>query len=312
MKAKQRWYELLLPDLREFAKGEQKMKALDKYYKLILISMAIVVFLPLTTLMAEDYWDWYTYGTGDQSSDVYESSAWVTKDVDITENYLYRNFDEEYGTGYYMISGWTIDIYARVQNTPEEAYSNDFELEGEAYHYCQEGWEWTGPPAEAPGATIDFSLYTSGNISTDGDIYVTAGSPYIGATGDISCNAYSWPHDSQGSGYFEMDAEIGGSVSDSSNSYYRYWDCTPEKNEPSGNHDSGEDYFTVSYSYLSFSESDEYEIGDGIGTFSANGGAYAKGEASVGLIAYEGDTGKAEVDDYVYIYARSDFDMTSN
>ena len=288
------------------------MKTLDEYYKVVLISMAIVVFRALTMLMAADYWGWSTYATCDQSPYVSESSAWVTKDVDITENYLYRNFDEEYGTGYYMISGWTIDIYARVENTPEEAYSNYFELEGEAYHQCQEDWEWTGPPAEAPGATIDFELYTSGNISSEGKIDVTDGSPYIGATGDISCSAYSWPHDSQGYGYLEMDAEIGGTVSDSSYSHYRYWDTTPETSEPSGNDHSDEDDFSVSYSYLSFSDSDDYEIGSGIGTFSANGGHYALAEASVGLIAYEGDTGKATVDDYVYIYARSDFDMTSN
>jgi hypothetical protein len=59
MNSKWRWYELLLPDLRKSAKGVQKMETLGEYHKLILISMAIVVFLPLTTLMAEDEWEWY-------------------------------------------------------------------------------------------------------------------------------------------------------------------------------------------------------------------------------------------------------------
>jgi hypothetical protein len=174
MNTKRKWYELLLPYLRKFAKGVRKMKTLDEYYRLILITMAIVVLLPLTTLLAEDYWDWYTYGTGDESPNIYESSQCVTKIVDIEREYLYHYFDEEDGDSFYMISGWYMDIYARVENPEEEAYSNYFELEGEAYHWCEEDWEWTGPPASAPGAAIDFSLYTSGTISSDGGLYIGA------------------------------------------------------------------------------------------------------------------------------------------
>jgi hypothetical protein len=311
MKAKWRWYELLLPGLREFAKGVQKMKTLVGYYKLIIVSIVIVVFLPLSAVWAYE-WEWYTYATSDQSSDYYYSDWWVYKDVDITENACERNFDEEEGTGFGMSSDWKILITARVRNTPEEAYSNYFELEGEVYHYCEEDWEWSGPPASAPGATISFDLTAAGQQHTEGHLEIEDGTPYTGASSYIFCNAYSWAHDSQDDGYLEVDAALWGNVSDSSYSHDRYWDCTPEQDTPDGYNESGPYYYKVSFYEWGYDEDDEYEVAEGLATFSANGGAYGFADASVGLIAYEGDTAQVWSYDYVEISAESNFTMTSN
>lgn len=312
MKAKRRWYELLLPGLREFAKGVQKMKTLDEYYKLIIVSVAIVVFLPLSDVWAYE-WEWSTYATSYQSPDVYIVNDLVSKVVDITEDNCERDFDEIAGTGFNMTSAWKIEVRASVRNTPEEAYSNYFELEGETYHFCEEDWEWSGPPASAPGATIDYELSANGNQSSEGHIWVGEGTPYLGTTCYIFCNAYSWPHDSQDYGYLDVDVAHWAYVSDLSYSHDRYWDCTPAQSDPGGKGYSDEDEFEVSfYQWFFYQPADEYEVSDGLGTFSANGGAGGFADASVGLIAYEGDTGQTWIIEDAYIYAKSIFTMTSN
>jgi hypothetical protein len=138
MKAKWRWYELLLPGLREFAKGVQKMKTLDEYYKLILISMVIVVFLPLTTLMAEDEWEVAgQYSLSYQTGDLYYGwDGHMYKEIDITEYLCDREFYED-DSGFQMAGEWGIYVEAEVGSDLED-YSNTIELDGQTYHFCQQ------------------------------------------------------------------------------------------------------------------------------------------------------------------------------
>lgn len=277
--------------------------------------MTIMLFLPVATLRAEDEWEWYMYADSNQSPDYYRGwDGHTYKEVDITEQWCEREFDEENGTGFWMLGVWNIYVEAEV-GSYEERYTNIFMLEGEVFHYCEEDWEWSGAPGTAPGATVEYTLYAEGSQKTEGYRWIASPEAYTTASGSIWCNAYSWPHDSQSYGYLDVNAGLSGNVSNYSHSGERYWYSTPEQDTPDGDEHSDEDDFVFSFVpdyYWYFEEEDEYEVAQGLGTFSANGGVYGSADATVGIIAYEGETGDTWVIDNVYIGAMSTFTMTSN
>lgn len=275
------------------------------------ILMATVVFLPLTMLMAEDEWEVTgQYSMSDQTGDLYYGwDGHMYKEIDITEWNCDREFYED-GSGFQMVGEWEIYVEAEVGSTLEE-YSNTIELTGQAYHFCEQDWEWSGPPASAPSVDVDYECEAAGEQESRGNIYLTTGTPYLTSDGSATGAAYSWVHDSQNSDWVWVDAEVWGSVSNSSNSADRYWDNSKSDPEPNGTETSDEDEYDATYSYWTFSHDDTYEVESGIGAFSANGGVDGRCDADVHCDVESDQNGSALSINYSYIFGYSNIEMTN-
>ena len=302
MKAEWRWYELLLPDLREFAKGVQKMKTLDEYYRLILISMAIVVFLPTYNLLAD--WDFY-YSSWEEETDdstLYDPDHYY-KEIDTDAWYD----DDPFVSGI-EIEGFVFAYtWAAVWSSGDE-YSNSFNLLAEAEIGCEKDFEWEGPPGEALGADIDGDL--DAGTSTDMQKSVAARYPSgIQAETEADGDSLGWAESvAVHTGGYDMctvgavtEAYLDNSSSDLS---YEFLSEVPDSN-------NWVPIINPNYSYAgtltwSYSSSFEYEIPSGLTWFTVGACAIASGQSYVSI-----DADEQEFDEVTWSENQSEIEIYS-
>ncbi len=289
------------------------MKKLMENYRLIVIAMAMFLFFPTHSVYPYE-WEFYTYSESDQTGDLYYGwDGHVYKEIDITEHECSRNFDEENGSGFEMDGSWTIYVEAEVGSSFER-YSNTISLTGKAYNTAEEDWEWSGPAGTAPGAQVEYYLSASGSQITQGNIYLTTGTPTLESSGLAEGSAYSWVHDSQNSEWMYVDAEVSGNVTNLVNSADRYWDNSHSVAEPGGREDSDEDDFIAEYLSWEFGSGfyDTYYVQSGIGLFTATGQVHGQVDADVYCEVKSDQSGSALSYGTSEITGHCSFTMTSN
>ena len=251
------------------------MNKLISRYKLLFGCLAVMVLLPVSNLLADDYWD----------ESFTDTSYTEENDMDEGANFYWEEWCIINDPHYVQDISGGFNVQGSIQSWAEadiwsvyDPYENELEKSSTVQLGCNKDWEWTGAPATAPSVDVDLEVdiicqqytYVQCSDSDEADLYAQGCSFGWGTAGvfdDSSSDVIGCLHYLAG----EVD-EYG---SDISNNFYVgtpynvYWDG----NGPYEYEDTC--FGTIHWRY--YNTIDDYEVSSGLGEFSA--GAYAYSES---------------------------------
>ncbi len=281
------------------------MKTVVDYYKLFLVSITIMVFLPLPTLWAYG-WDAYHDAMFGRSTDLSEGEDILQKVV------RFNHSDPWDGTSFEL--NLDLAVKACVDLGEWGEYNKRWDMEAYAFaaHGCL--WEWNGPPGTSPGLTCYYDLEADGYADTGGDWYdFDAEGASVGMADSITDFIVI---DSDGHEDAEANCSVSGffatipSIADSDWSHYDFPDS-------GGHYDYGfaNDYPGESYSagcMWHFWYADSYSVAEGNPYCVASTMGYCSAEAHVYLDADDGEWGNLDCYSYAWIESECSVSISSN
>ena len=265
-------------------------------YKLLLVVIAVMVFLPLPSLYAYD-WDVYFTSWVYPTDDIYAVNSHWIKIVECD-----YNFDRDPTPEGYTASGniWAYtdaDIWSIYQ-----AYNSGFQIDCSLECGAQKDWEWDGPPATAPGADISLDLNAS---APSWDIIDTFSEIWDLTTSTADASAWGYVY---GTGYI-----VANTVDNNDDPTLPfYWAYAGPDSYDWDPYEINDEYLSGATLAWELDDQLYYEVESQVPTFSSATVAYVETASNVSISTNSNEQAETWSVQYAVVHFSASCEMTSN